>query len=863
MSDTKQGKKKKKKKKQHRFFWFMVKLQIVLMLMVLGSLGYYYFGGYADTIQQLKREAVTLVADSDEDFFIPSQISEVYDTNGSLISERRGEKDAQYVAYEDIPKDFVAAMISIEDKKFYSHNGVDFKAVARAAKAFVEAKLKKSKATQGASTITMQLAKLMYMEPDKTWQYKVEQMFIAMELEKRYSKEKILEFYLNNIYFSNGYYGIGAACHGYFNCELSELNLSQIAFLCAIPNRPSYYDPVTNIDHTIERRDRILSNMLEDGKITQQVYYEAVRQEIALDRPQETATDRMNNYIDTYTYYCATRALMEQEGFVFQYYFNSDEAKAAYDEEFDELFAACQKKLYAGGYKIYTSIDMDKQDELQAALDETLAGFTDTYDDGTYQMQGSAVCIDNNSGYVVAIVGGREQDFGTYTLNRAYQSHRQPGSSIKPLIVYTPAFERGYDPDTIVDDHKIEDGPSNSNGVYLGKIPLRTAVAKSLNTVAWQIYEELTPTVGLQYLKNMNFTAIEPDDYIPATSLGGFTKGVSALEMASAYAAIQNDGLYRQPTCIKSIIDSDENIVYASQQTEYVVYDKTAARMMTDVLTTVMESGTGRSLKLKKMPCAGKTGTTNDHKDGWFVGFTRYYTTSVWVGCDYPKEIRDLSGSSYPGRIWNKFMVQIHKGLKPVDFLPYAQLSDDFVDLQEQEKEDREKRREEGQKPEDEPDTPQEDNPEDEIHHPSGDGAAEEPPEDNEDNGTADNPDAGGGNPDNTPGDEGDIPEDNPDDDAAGGGNDTGGAGGNAAEGGNDAGGAGGDTAGDGNDAGGAGGNAAGGGNDAGGADGNAAGGGNDAAGGRDADNNPDDAIDAGADNNPDDAIDAGGTGQN
>ncbi|MCM1282911.1 MAG: transglycosylase domain-containing protein [Muribaculaceae bacterium] len=690
-------KKKKRKKKKHRLFWFMIKLQIVLMLVVVAAFGYYCFGGYAQEVQQLKHEAATMVAASDESLFVPSQTSEVYDTNGNLISERKGEKDAEYLSYEDIPKDFVAAMISIEDKKFYSHSGVDFKAVARAAKAFVKAKLNKTTSSQGASTITMQLAKLMYMEPDKTWQYKVEQMFLAMELEKRYSKEKIMEFYLNNIYFSNGYYGIEAACHGYFNCEPGELNLSQVAFLCAIPNSPSYYDPVVNFDNTIGRRDRILKNMLEDGKISQETYYEAVKTDIELNRPQESSGFLSNNYVDTYTYYCATRALMEQEGFVFRNYFESNEQQEAYEAEYDELFAACQKRLYAGGYKIYTSIDMDKQNELQAAVDDALAGFTDTYEDGAYEMQGAAVCIDNESGYVAAIVGGREQDLGPYTLNRAYQSHRQPGSSIKPLIVYTPAFERGYDPDTIVDDHELEDGPSNSNGAYAGEVPLRYAVEQSLNTVAWQIYEELTPTVGLSYLKNMGFTNIVDADYIPATALGGFTKGVSALEMAAAYAALENDGMYRSPTCIKSIIDSDENIVYASQQAAVVVYDKTAARMMTDVLTSVMQKGTGKKMNLKNMPCAGKTGTTNDHKDGWFVGYTRYYTTSVWVGCDYPREIKNLSGSSYPGTIWRQFMTAIHKGLPEIEFLPYAQLSEEFIDQQLQEQQEQQDRREEGQ----------------------------------------------------------------------------------------------------------------------------------------------------------------------
>lgn len=701
-------KKKKRKKKQHRFFWFMIKLQIFLMLVVLACFGYYYFGGYADEVQKLKREAVQEVANSDESLFVPSQTCSVYDTDGNLISERKGYKDAQYVKYEDIPKDFVTAFISIEDKKFYRHNGVDFKAVIRV----IKARIQKDRVTGGASTITMQLAKLMYMDPNRTWQYKLKQMFLAMELEKRYSKEKILEFYLNNVYFANGYYGVDAACHGYFNCELNELDLSQIAFLCAIPNRPSYYDPVTNQDHTIERRNLILKNMLDDGKITQEQYYEAVKEKITLKRPKKEHTELVNNYIDTYAYYCAVRALMEQEGFQFQYYFDTDEAKKIYDEEYDELYDVCQKKLFSGGYKIYTSIDMEKQKQLQTAVDDTLASFTEKGEDGMYEMQGAAVCIDNSTGYVAAIVGGRDQDFTSYTLNRAFQSHRQPGSSIKPLIVYTPQLERGYTPDTIVNDHKFEGGPSNASGTYAGKVTLRTAVARSLNTVAWQLYDELTPEVGLQYLKNMNFSAISKNDYNLATSLGGFTNGVSALEMASAYATLENDGMYRRPTCVKSIIDQDENAIYASDMTEVSIYDSDAARTMTDVLTSVMKNGTGRALCLSNMPCAGKTGTTNDHKDGWFVGYTRYYTTSVWVGCDYPKAISNLSGSTFPGQIWKNYMSAVHENLAPMEFLPYAHMSDDFINEQKKEQEEHDKKREENktdEKPQEE--TPVEDEP--------------------------------------------------------------------------------------------------------------------------------------------------------
>ncbi len=681
MAETR--KKKSKKQKKHRFFWFMIKLQIFLILIVLAGLGYYYYGGYAKEVQQLREEAIALVDESDESLFVPSRTSSIYDANGNLISQRRGEKEAEYVAFEDIPPQYVTAMICIEDKKFYSHNGVDFQAVLRAGKAMFE----DGKITQGGSTITMQLAKLIYMEPGKTWQYKIKQMFIAMELEKHYSKDKIMEFYLNNIYFANGYYGIEAACHGYFDCELSELSLSQIAFLCAIPNSPTYYDPVINIENTVTRRDLILKNMLDDGKISQETYEEAAEEIIILNQPQE-ASRAWNNYVDTYAYHCATKALMENAGFDFQYYFASEEEEVAYQEEYDELYAACQKQLYGGGYKIYTSIDMEKQATLQQSVDMALAGFTEVREDGVYAMQGSAVCIDNDTGYVVAIVGGRSQDFSTYTLNRAYQSHRQPGSAIKPLIVYTPIFEQGYTPDSIVDDHKFEGGPSNSGDVYYGQVPIRFAVQKSLNTVAWQLYEQLTPQVGLQYLKNMNFASIVEKDYVPATALGGFTNGVSALEMAAGYATLENDGMYREPTCVKSIVDAEENIIYASDRLETVIYKETAARMMTDVLTTVMKEGTGVSCQLYNMPCAGKTGTTNDKKDGWFVGYTPYYTTSVWVGYDYPRKVDDLQGASYPGWIWQTYMNYIHTGLNPIEFLPYAQLSDEFLQqLQEQQEE--------------------------------------------------------------------------------------------------------------------------------------------------------------------------------
>ena len=667
---------KTKKKKKHRLFWHFFRIQLALLVLVLGAAAYYFYGGYGKQVEELRQEAVRLVRQSDVNTFKANQTSIVYASDGSVISTLKGEKDSYYVSIEEMPVDAVTAIVSIEDKKFFRHHGIDYRALLRAVKAMVQ----NGEVKQGGSTITMQLARNIFLSQEKTWQRKVEEMYIATELENKYSKDQILEFYLNNIYFGNGYYGIQSAARGYFDRDVESLSLSQIAFLCAIPNNPTLYDPVTNKDNTVSRRDRILKNMLDDGKISQMDYAQAVAEQITLNRPQALAK---NDYVETYTYYCATRALMEQQGFVFHEDFKTDEEQQAYEDTYSALYSECQKKLYTGGYRIFTSIDLSMQDGLQQSVNDTLSGYTGVNDEGVYELQASAVCIDNDNGYVRAVVGGRSQEFPGYTLNRAYQSFRQPGSAIKPLTVYTPSFEQNYTPDSIVTDEPIEDGPRNANGTYLGEITVRTAVEKSVNTIAWKLYDQLTPDKGLSYLKAMNFSRISPSDYRLATALGGFTNGVSALEMASGFATIENDGYYRTPTCIVKIEDGNGTVLYNSGQNPVLIYKKNAARMMTDVLKGVITNGTGKGLDLGDMPCAGKTGTTNDQKDGWFVGYTRYYTTSVWVGYDMPKKLQGLMGNTYPGKIWQSFMSKAHEGLEPLEFLPYARISDDLLQQQE------------------------------------------------------------------------------------------------------------------------------------------------------------------------------------
>lgn len=629
---------------------------------------------YGVKLYEYDKEAKRLVKEGGEEIFKANQTSIIYDADGNVITELIGERDSYYLDYKDIPYFVKAALITSEDRNFYSHSGVDYKAVTRA---FLVLLQNKGEITQGGSTITQQLARNVFLSHKVTMGRKVKEMFIAKEIEKKFSKDKILEFYINNIYFGNGYYGIEAAARGYFSKSVTELSLGEIAFICAIPNNPTLYDPYTNNDATTSRKNRILKQMYENDDIDKQMYEDALYTTIVL-YPSENKT---NNYIETYVRYCATLSLMSNSGFEFKYYFDSDEEKEKYEKEYENLYNDISAKLYTGGYKIYTSIDMNKQQELQDAVDSNLAHYTDVNDEGIYTFQGAATCIDNTTGKVVAIVGGRTQDYKGYTLNRAYQSYRQPGSTIKPILIYTPIFERNYYPDTKVVDEPIENGPVNSPNVYEGEMTVRSAVEKSKNTIAWKLFDELSADTCLGYLKNMDFNKIVNKDYVPAVSIGGMTYGVSTLEMASAYAAIENDGVFRTPTCISKITDADYNIIvdnieYTKSKNTSIqvkqIYQTNAARIMTDVLKGVLTVGTGRKYNISNAICAAKTGTTNDNKDVWFVGFSKYYTTAVWVGYDMPKVINDGYGNTCSGNIWKEFMTKIHDGLEIKDFVPYV-----------------------------------------------------------------------------------------------------------------------------------------------------------------------------------------------
>lgn len=632
---------------------FIVLCLILLAVIRIGSLLIHY-----------QNEAKSLISQKGASAFRSSQTSILYDCNGNIITSFSGEKDMYYLTSNQIPYMVKLAFVTTEDRKFYDHSGVDFKAVLRATLSYLQ---NKGEITQGGSTITQQLSRNIFLSHEVSMERKLKEMFIARELEKTYSKDELLEFYINNIYFGNSFYGIEAASKGYFNKSVTKLSLSEMIFLCAIPNNPDKYNPFLYMEQTLKRRDRILKQMLEQNDINQEMYDQAVAETITLNPSIKVK----HNYIETYARFCATEALMQQSGFSFRYSFSSQEEKDAYDKRYQEYYTEFSNKLFTGGYRIYTSLDLDMQDLLQKTLDDQLASYTEKKD-GVYEFQGAATCIDNANGYVKAIVGGRSQKFKGYTLNRAYQSHRQPGSTIKPILTYTPLFERGYTPDTKVMDEKTKGGPTNSPNVYEGEMTIRTAVEKSKNTVAWNLFEKLTPGIALSYLYDMNFSKIDSRDYVSAVSIGGMTYGTSTLEMASAYATLENDGIFRNPTCIIKITDADGNTLLENLQTQKRVYTVDASRMMTNILKGVLTNGTGRNYQVGNAICAAKTGTTNSNRDAWLVGYSTYYTTAVWVGYDYPKEIADGFGNTCAGTIWQTFMNQIHQNLERIDFAPYA-----------------------------------------------------------------------------------------------------------------------------------------------------------------------------------------------
>ena len=621
------------------------------------------------------REAKDLVDSSTPDTFRLAQTSYIYSDDGTQLAALAESEDATYLSYEDIPADVVNAFVSVEDRTFWNNSGVDYKGILRVCVNYVKTK---GQVAEGASTITQQLARGTFLSNEKTLSRKIKEIFIARQLTKKYTKEQIMEFYCNSCCFANGIYGVEDASQKYFGRSVSDLSLSETAYICAIPNRPEYYNPLKNSENAISRRNKILQDMYECDYITKDAGDAALAENITVAEVSDEE-DTFYNYEATYAINCAIRYLMKQDGFEFKSHFEDDADYDTYNAYYDEMYKQAKHKLYTGGYKVTTTMNLKAQKNLQKIFDKELA-FNTKVDESTgiYQFQGAMTVIDNETGKVVAMIGGRSQDElqQTYSLNRGFQSFKQPGSSIKPLVIYTPALEEGYDANstlTEIDVKAAKKSTSEKISKMSGqKMSLRYAVEDSKNGCAYSLYNIITPKVGLSYIENMNFSKIVQQDYTLSSGLGGLHHGTNTVEMANAYSTLENHGEYRQADCISSILDASGNEIYEEPESK-TVYTRSASDQMTDILEGVLNSSAGTAKGLKwssasDVAAAAKTGTTNDNNVAWFCGYTPYYTISVWVGYDYPKSVKGLWGNTYPAYIWKEAMLYMIDGTDEADF---------------------------------------------------------------------------------------------------------------------------------------------------------------------------------------------------
>ena len=647
---------------------------ILASVMVIGGIvGLCVYVKVLPMFTEAREEVFDKLVHLSEDDFVMKEDTVVYDSKGKQVGSVNAGS-YKYVKINDVSPYIYEGYIAVEDKRFKTHGGVDLVATMRAGVSLLKHNME---ITQGGSTITQQVIKNNLLTQNKSYTRKIAEILLAPTIESKFTKAQIMEFYCNSNFYGNKCYGVGAASKYYFGKKCADLEPHEAAMLIGLSNSPASYNPVLHPKAALKKRNSVLRIMCKEGVITPKEYKSALKKKLNIKQFSEKGGSK-ESYVMSYAIHCAAISLMEKENFKFQYVFDSKEDYQKYNKQYSKVYSEKIESIRSGGYKLYTSINMKKQKKLQKAVDNGLSFNKEKDGDtGKYALQGAAVCINNETNYVEAIVGGRGKND---QYNRAYLAARQSGSAIKPLIDYTPGFESGmYSPSTIVNDHKFANGPSNAGGGYHGNVRIREAVARSLNTVAWQVLDNITVKYGLSFLDKLHFHNISYiDNDNMALSLGGFTEGVRVVDMAKGFSTLANNGSYSDRTCIKKIEHVSDGVVYKNNNEKDQVYSQDAAWMMTDVLKGVFNEsyGTGRKLKLDNgQICAGKTGTTNSSKDVWFCGYTKYYTTVVWAGYDTPRAMPGASGASIPGVIWKDYMDDIHKKLKPEDFIMPSTIS--------------------------------------------------------------------------------------------------------------------------------------------------------------------------------------------
>lgn len=664
----------------------------------------------------------------------------LYDDAGNQI-RKLAAPDANRlpVTLDQIPVDLQHAVVAIEDERFYEHNGIDVKGILRAGmKALTTGDF-----SEGASTITQQLLKnnvFTNWTSESTqlerFTRKIQEQYLAVQVEKKTDKDTILENYLNTINLGAGSYGVQAAARQYFDKDVWDLNLSECATLAGITQNPTKFNPIINPDSNRKRRKEVLQHMLDQDYITQDQYDEALADDV-YSRIQAAQEKNSSTENTVYTYF-------------------EDELTDQIINDLMNIKGYTKKQatnlLYSGGLKVYTTQDskiqniLDEEyadpsnypDTVQYELDYALTvtdpdgnqvnyskemlqlyfqnedpdfdllfdspeegqTYVDKYKasilaDGSKvlaervnfapQPQSSMSVIDQHTGYVKALIGGRGQKTASLTLNRATDTTRQPGSTFKIVSTYAPALnEKGMTLATTFEDEPYEypDGSpvNNATRSYNGTTTIRTAIQNSINVVAVKCLEKVTPELGLKYLDNFGFTTLahgtEADkdangniwsDANLATALGGITRGVTNVELCASYAAIANGGNYIKPIYYTKILDHNGNVLIENTAAERSVIKESTAFLLTSAMEDVVKQGTGTACQLDNMPVAGKTGTTEAYNDLWFVGYTPYYTCAVWSGYDNNEKLPDYARNFHKA-LWKKVMTRIHEGLSSKEF---------------------------------------------------------------------------------------------------------------------------------------------------------------------------------------------------
>lgn len=554
-----------------------------------------------------------------DEALIPDAASQFYDNKGNVIYTTLSVERRVPVTFDKIPKHVQQAFIAIEDNRFYEHSGIDYRGTARALVSTLS-----GQEVQGGSTITQQLAKNAFLTQERTIVRKIKEAFIAKELEHKYTKDEILTMYLNQIYFGQGAYGIESASMYYFGKHVQDLSIAEAATLAAIPKSPNYFNPFENPQASKERKELVIDQMYKYGMIDQATANAAKAQKLILRTSNAGSSDPRSYFFDM----------------IIQKVISEVGADA----------------LYKGGLKIYTTLDTD----MQLAAERALRYLPELYNDNNKltQPQVALVAVDPNNGQVKAMIGGRGQD----KFNRATLAARQPGSAFKPFV-YLTAMENGFTPASVIEDKEEEFWPGwkpqNSDLKWHGKVSLRTALKRSLNVPTIKLAREVGVNKIITNAERMGITTLvdsgKYNDTNLAMALGGLSKGVSPIEMASAYGVLATNGVYCRPYALIKIVDREGKVLFEQKSSSKQVVDAKAAYLTTNMLEDVLVSGTAGGMGIGR-PAAGKTGTTDTNIDAWFVGYTPNLSTAVWVGDDNNQSIH-MYGSGATLSIWHDFMV--------------------------------------------------------------------------------------------------------------------------------------------------------------------------------------------------------------